>query len=126
MNQNYIPALADDDVTADLGGGQFLGQSDFKSGTGITFRIARAHRQTFEAKNNWPAEPKWVLTFEGDRRLSLNRTNLRLMAKWFGTRPSAWIGQRITVYVDESVSFGGRLVGGLRIRKPLPSDEPAF
>jgi hypothetical protein len=28
-----------------------------------------------------------------------------------------WIGKQIVVFVDENVSFGGELVGGLRIRK---------
>jgi hypothetical protein len=83
--------------------------------------------KAFEAKDGRPAEPaKWVITFEGERCLGLNKTNLALVARWFGKRPSAWVGQRITVYRDDSISFGGRLVGGLRVRKPSRSDVPAF
>jgi hypothetical protein len=119
------PEPIDDDVSADLGG-QFLRQSDFADGAGITFTIVAVEKTSFEAKQNRPAESKWVLTFQGDRRFGLNKTNLSLMAKWFGKRSSAWVGKKITVYVDESVSFGGRLVGGLRVRKPSRDDTPAF
>lgn len=115
----------DDDVSGDLTG-SFLKQSDFDRDPAITFTIARVEKKDFEAKNGRPAESKWVVTFDGDRCLGLNKTNLQLLAKWFGKRASAWRGQKITVYRDESISFGGRLVGGLRVRKPQPQDVPAF
>ena len=111
----------DDDVSADLSG-QFLKQSDFDRDPALTFTIASAEKKAFEAKNGRPAESKWVVTFEGDRCLGLNKTNLALLAKWFGKKPSAWTGKQITVYRDESISFGGRLVGGLRVRKPSKQD----
>jgi hypothetical protein len=48
----------------------------------------------------------------------LNSTNIQLMAKACGSDDTDdWIGKQIIVYVDENVSFGGELVGGLRIRK---------
>jgi hypothetical protein len=64
-------------------------------------------RTTFEAKGGRAAETKWVLTFDGDpaRKLTLNRTNLALLAKGFGRRTGPWIGQTIEVYLDETVSF---------------------
>ena len=107
----------DDDVSSDLTG-QFLKQADFDDGNGLTFRIARVEKTHFDAKNGRPAEDKWVVTFYGDRCLGLNKTNLALLAKWFGKHHRAWTGKAVTVYRDESVSFGGRLVGGLRLRRP--------
>jgi hypothetical protein len=115
----------DDDVSGDLSG-SFLKQSDFDNDPAITFTIARVEKKQFEAKNGRPAEAKWVVTFEGDRCLGLNKTNLQLLAKWHGKKASAWTGKRVTVYRDESISFGGRLVGGLRVRKPAPQNVPAF
>jgi hypothetical protein len=114
-----------DDVSSDLGGA-FLKQSDFDHDPAIAFTISRVEKVHFEAKNGRPAEDKWVVHFDGERALSLNKTNLTLLAKWFGKRPSAWKGQQVTVYRDESISFGGRLVGGLRVRKPSSQDVPAF
>jgi len=115
------PELDTDDVSADLSG-QFLRQADFDDGNGKVFTIARVDKTLFEAKNGRPEEKKWVVTFDGDRSLSLNRTNLALLAKWFGKHASEWVGQKVTVYKDESISFGGRLVGGLRVRKPSAHD----
>ena len=116
----------DDDVSGDLSG-SFLTQADFAETPAITFRIADAiGKKVFEAKNGRPEEEKRVLTFTDERRLSLNKTNLRLCAKWFGTKARAWADQVIVVYLDESVSFGGRLTGGLRVRKPTPDELRAF
>jgi hypothetical protein len=115
----------DDDVSADLSG-SFLKQSDFDRDPAITFTITRVEKAHFDAKNGRPAEDKWVVHFDGDRQLGLNKTNLALLAKWFGRRASTWKGQKVTVYKDESISFGGRLVGGLRVRKPSLQDIPAF
>jgi len=40
------------------------------------------------------------------------------MAKACGSEDTDdWIGKQVIVFVDENVSFGGELVGGLRIRK---------
>jgi hypothetical protein len=115
----------DDDVSSDLSG-SFLRQSDFSDGSGIVFTIATVEKKDFEAKNGRPAESKWVVTFVGGRCLGLNKTNLQLLAKWFGKLSRNWIGKRVTVYVDESVAFGGRLVGGLRVRRPSAQDVPSF
>lgn len=112
------PDDLDDDVSADLTG-QFLKQSDFPNDTGLTFTIARVEKIHFEAKNGRPAEDKWVVFFEDDRCLGLNKTNLALLVKFFGKHHRAWVGKAVAVYKDESVSFGGRLVGGLRVRRPI-------
>ena len=120
MNTQY-----DDDVSSDLTG-SFLKQSDFDRDAAITFTITRVEKAHFDAKNGRPAEDRWVVHFDNDRQLGLNKTNLSLLAKWFGKKPSVWVGKRITVYKDESISFGGRLVGGLRVRRPSAQDVPAF
>ena len=111
----------DDDVSGELSG-QSLNPADFADGRSHTFRITRVDKKTFDARNGRAAEERRVLTFSNGRILSLNRTNLKLMAKWFGVRPSAWVGQYVTVYRDESVSFAGQLTGGWRLRKPSKQD----
>lgn len=118
-----MTAYDPDDVTPDLTG-QFLKQTDFDEGAKL-FTIARVEKKTFEAQGTRPAETKWVVFFDGDRCLGLNRTNLQLLAKWFGRKSSAWVGQKVVVYRDESVQFAGRLTGGLRVRKPTIRDKKA-
>lgn len=39
----------------------------------------------------------------------------RVLAACWGTDASAWTGRRVTLYCDESVTFGNDVVGGTRI-----------
>ena len=111
----------DDDVSREVAG-DFLDPADFKDGIRRRFTIAVVDKHIFEASNGRPEESKRKLVFNDDHCLSLNKTNLRLLAKWFGKKPSAWVGKDVSIYRDESVSFGGRMVGGWRLSKPSAHD----
>jgi hypothetical protein len=50
----------------------------------------------------------------------LNKTNLRLLASMLGDDTDMWLGKEVEVYHDPSISYGGQLVGGLRVRPPRP------
>jgi hypothetical protein len=116
--------LDDDDVSGELSG-QGLNKAEFADGEMVTFTRAGGQEDLRgEAKDGKPAQPRRVLVFHNDKRMSLNQTNLRLMVKWYGPKPSAWIGHRVTVYRDESVMYAGSLTGGWRLRKP-PVSKPA-
>ena len=53
---------------------------------------------------------------ELEKPLILNATNIRRLAAIFGTTNTRqWKGQ-VTLYVDENVEFGGKPVGGIRVR----------
>jgi hypothetical protein len=71
------------------------------------------------AMDGKPADYKWLAHYaEFDKPMVLNSTNIQLMSKACGSDDTDdWIGKQVIVYVDENVSFGGELVGGLRIRK---------
>jgi predicted phosphoribosyltransferase len=71
------------------------------------------------ALENQPEQMKWVMKVqELDQLVILNNTNLQLMEKATGSDDSSqWRGKQIVIYVDESVSFGGKLVGGIRVRR---------
>jgi hypothetical protein len=89
----------------------------------MRYTITRVEKKTFDARNGKPADTRFVLTFSGDKVFSLNKTNLRLLVKWFGPHTRDWIGKQVAVYRDESVSFAGQLVGGWRLRKPSKHDQ---
>lgn len=57
------------------------------------------------------------LNFDGDngRPWVLSKTALRILAACWGDDPSKWIGLSCTVYNDESVVYGGKEVGGIRV-----------
>lgn len=62
---------------------------------------------------------KWVLYFTEDRKgMALNITTIRVLEAAFGDHSDKWIGKRVKVYVDPNVSFGGKVVGGLRLMPP--------
>lgn len=75
------------------------------------------------------SESKWCMHFEEfDRGLLLNKTNIRLVASFLGNDTSAWMGRKVVIYNDPSVAFGGRVVGGIRLRAPknqAPAPQPA-
>lgn len=60
---------------------------------------------------------KLVVAFaELQRPLILNKTNIKRMARIFGTGDTAaWRGP-VTLYVESGVEFAGRVVGGIRVR----------
>lgn len=71
------------------------------------------------APDGQPPEMKWTMTFpELDKPLVLNSTNLHIVGQTYGEDTDGWMGQKIVLYHDPNVSFGGKLVGGLRLRAP--------
>lgn len=71
------------------------------------------------APEGQPAENKWTMTFpELDKPLVLNSTNMHIVGAVYGEDTDGWLGQKIVIYSDPNVSFGGKLVGGLRLRAP--------
>jgi hypothetical protein len=73
-------------------------------------------------------EEKTVMHFEGDTKpMVLNKTNASLLPVLTGAHTAGEaVGRQIIVYNDVTVAFGGRITGGLRIRKATGSNgKPA-
>ncbi len=71
-------------------------------------------------------ETKVVVYFlETDKGLVLNKTNAELIARALNTSQiEEWNGKQITLYNDPSVSFGGKLTGGIRVQaNPKPAQN---
>lgn len=94
----------------------YLKQSDFPEDYIVTIREISKKNIAMDGK---PADYKWLAQYaEFEKPMVLNSTNIQLMAKACGSEDTDdWIGKQVIVFVDENVSFGGELVGGLRIRK---------
>lgn len=71
------------------------------------------------AKEGDPPEEKWAVRFkEFSKPMLLNSTNIKLLEKACGSDDTDdWIGKEVILYNDENVTFGGQVVGGLRIRR---------
>jgi len=80
----------------------------------------------FEAIGVDQPEMKGVLYFEEtDKKLVLNKTNAGTISEIYGKEITQWVGKPIALYKTE-VSFAGRTVWGVRVRKNPPTKpQPA-
>jgi len=96
---------------------KFLKRTDVGSGILATIKTLT---QENVAKEGAEPELKWCLHFEeSEKPLVLNSTNAQVIAKVTGHEDTDdWPGSVIVLYDDPNVSFGGKLVGGIRVRAP--------
>ena len=112
----------------------FLKKED--CGGGIKVTISGVSQENV-AGEGAPEDLKWCLHLtECEKPMVLNSTNGQIIAKIIGSEESDnWIGHKIVLYDDPNVSFGGKLVGGIRVRaprhqaarpaaKPTPAPDP--
>lgn len=93
---------------------------------GTILTIAGFSRETVKGDDG--DEEKVVMHFVEDvRPMILNKTNSQLLAQITGVRVAGEAkGKKLVVFNDPSVSFGGKITGGLRIKRiPGPARAPA-
>lgn len=98
---------------------KFLKRDDVGRGTLVTISTVREENV---AKEGAPEELKWCAHFEElEKPMVLNWTNLQLIARIAKDEDSDnWPGTKIVLYDDPNVSFGTKIVGGIRVRAPKP------
>lgn len=70
-------------------------------------------------------EPSVLILFKGLKPLVLKPVNNALIASIAGTDVfEEWTGLKIVLYVDKTISFGGRITGGIRCRAPKGQTVP--
>lgn len=96
---------------------RFLKQTD--CGAGILVTISGCTQENV-AKEGAEPELKWCLHFtETSKPLVLNSTNGQIIASITGQDDTDnWTGHKIVLYADPNITFGGKLVGGIRARAP--------
>ena len=116
--------------TSEMRESKFLKQTDVGAGTLFTVESIEQHNV---AKDGADPELKWCMTFaEGDKPLVLNSTNIQLCQNIFGSDDTDdWVGKKVVLYSDPTVSFQGKLVGGIRVRvpkvaKPAAASKPVL
>lgn len=72
------------------------------------------------AMQGQPEELKWILTFkEHAKGLVCNSINAQLIAGATGSEDTdGWMGKQIVLFVDPTITFGGKVTGGVRARAP--------
>lgn len=104
---------------------KYLKQSDVDGEVEVT--ITKIGQINVAREDEQP-DMKWAVRFqEFQKPMVLNSTNIQLLAKSCGSEESEdWIGKKVILFADPNVSFGGKLVGGLRFRIPVkPKMKPA-
>lgn len=102
--------------TSDMIDSKYLKQSDVPDPVIVTIsKIGKVNL----AKEGEAPEEKWAIRFkEFNKPMLLNSTNIKLLEKATGSDDTDdWVGKEVIVFNDENVTFGGNVVGGLRIRK---------
>ena len=101
---------------------KFLTRADV--GQGVLVTIGEIYQENI-AKDGAPEELKWCVRFpECEKPLVLNSTNGQIIAGIVKSEETDdWAGHKIVLYDDPNVSFGGKLVGGIRVR--APRNQPA-
>jgi hypothetical protein len=102
---------------SELSQSNWLKKEDVGAGTLLTIRGFEEANIALEGEKT---NMRWVMFFEEvEKGLVLNTTNGQILASIFGTdQADECVGQKVVLYTDPNVSFGGKLVGGIRIRAP--------
>ena len=103
---------------------KFLTRAD--AGNGILVTIREVFQENV-AKDGAPEELRWCISFnECEKPMVLNSTNGQIIAQVTASEDTDnWPGKQIVLYDDPNVSFGGKLVGGIRCRAPRNQPKAA-
>ena len=109
-------------------GGEYLKGEILKNSGPIRGSIAAVGVETFKARQAGESDKQQlVLTVDlgsEEKKLGLNKTNLRILISSYGDDTDRWIGRAVVIYFDPNVSFGGRVTGGLRVK--VPTAKPSL
>jgi hypothetical protein len=108
----------------DLKQSKYLTKADVTPAILVTIR---GYEQVNVAKEGADAEMRWALHFdEVEKPMVVNSTNGQIIAAITKSEDfDGWIGQKIVLFNDPNISFGGKLTGGIRCRAPKNQPTPA-
>lgn len=102
---------------------KFLRKEDFDEDRVLTIKGLRL--EDMPSDQSREPQQKWVLYFrEEPKGMALSVTTIRVLEQAYGSDSDHWVGNKVMVYVDPNVSFGGKIVGGLRLRTPKVRTAP--
>lgn len=98
---------------------EFLGSWDLDGRKSVVLTIREV--VAGEVKSERGTDKRPIASFEKTpKRMILNTTNCKAIAKMYGDTIEDWSGKRVEVFVAP-VSVGGETVDALRIRSRVPS-----
>lgn len=95
---------------------KFLSKDDIHAPTvGV---IEHVVNETLGQGDDQEIKPVMYFSSGIPKPMVINNTNWTNVEAAYGDESDAWKGKRIEVWVDPSVAFGGKRIGGLRLRAP--------
>lgn len=55
-------------------------------------------------------------TFEGQKDMTLNKSNMTILLSGLGANPNSWKGREVGLFFDPTIKFGTDVVGGMRVK----------
>jgi hypothetical protein len=101
LNAEYLQSLPTPAVKGIITGG---GVANFKDGTKSPFL------KLTSSSGQW----------EGEKEMMLNKTNLNILKAGLGQQPAGWISKEIGVFFDPTVTYGGKVTGGIKVKVIVP------
>jgi hypothetical protein len=101
---------------------KFLAQQDLADGQGgFDEWLVTILKLLLERMRDDSDEQRWVLYFREHRRgLVLGTTVLRFLEKELGENSEDWTNKQVVLYVDPTITYQGRVTGGLRLKRAAP------
>ena len=84
--------------------------------------IARVVNETLGQGDDQEVKPVMYFSAGITKPMVINNTNWMNVEAVYGDESDNWTGNQIEVWVDPSVAFGGKRIGGLRLRVPQSSE----
>jgi hypothetical protein len=97
----------------------YLGAYALEQGEERTLTIKGVKQELVQGSDGKKEECIVVRFIENEKPMIMNKTNLKTIAKLYGSYIEDWAGKRITVYVEKVKAFGD-LVEALRIKAKVP------
>lgn len=101
---------------------KYLSKDDIKSPT--IGAIERVVNETLGQGEDQEIKPVMYFSSGIEKPMVINATNWINVEAAYGDESDNWTGKPIEVWVDPSVSFGGKRIGGLRLRQPAQHAAP--
>ena len=93
---------------------RFLSKDDLP--VSRVFTIEETLMEEVESEEGKSDKP--IIYFEESKPLVLNKTNAEILKELYGEDSDLWVGKKVEAYVDPSVRFGTKKIGGIRLKKP--------
>ena len=108
----------------DLGSSSYLKKDDVMPDKLVTINGCGMENMAMDGQ---PREMKMVIHFdEFEKGLACNVTNARVIAAILGADDTDdWIGRKVVLYNDKTITFQGKVTGGIRVREPKNQPKPA-